>query len=426
MVLSHPIFFREDPMYSASRALLSQLPKRTGHIVKETVGRAMSSAPVPLSKADYRDMGIRHTVLYAMVRLPKVMGGAEQLLRHVSPESPLMYRGVSRLMNPVMSLFALDTDLSRSFEKACEIQAKTGACVIFDYAQEYSATEAERDQTFEHYRRSIEQAPEDIQAYALKYSGLVCTDALAKAETPEPLSDDEFHNLCRGFDRVLDLCKLAASKDKTIFVDAEGFAEEDAIFYHATRTLMPQFNKEKAVINPTFQMYRNDSEERLGQLISFQESQARTGAEFVLGAKLVCGAYYKTDQPQYPYSFFGSIQETHSSYERALSKAIETPGLMTTAATHNPQLMDKAVQLATQFKANDRLALGQLYGMETGFQNFSGKTYLYGVWGPVLPYFIRRLKEHSESPLLLRRFEASQTQIEENGGLGAVFKKGFF
>lgn len=243
-------------------------------------------------------------------------------------------------------------------------------------------------------------------AYSVfKPSALIPAGILEKVSQRAPLTPSEkksYDLFCHYF-RLL--CQTAAEKKVRILVDAEHVAMQPAID-EITDQLMAEFNKQQAIVFNTFQMYRTD---RLAFIeASYQKALA---GGYYLGAKLVRGAYIEQErqlacEKGLPSPVFDTIEQTHQSYNNALTFCIEhIDRIELFNGTHNEEsCMHLANLMKTHnlAKNDERIFTSQLYGMGDHISfNMAKEGYhvcKYIPYGPVdvvIPYLIRRAEENT-------------------------------
>ncbi len=112
---------------------------------------------------------------------------------------------------------------------------------------------------------------------------------LEKISKGDSLNDNEQTLYKRAYERFNKICELAYKKDVKILVDAEESWIQDAID-QIVLEMMIKFNKDKAIVFNTSQMYRHDRLEYLKGL-----HRAAKESNFHIGIKLVRGAYIEKE-----------------------------------------------------------------------------------------------------------------------------------
>lgn len=284
-----------------------------------------------------------------------------------------------------------------------------GIGTILDYSVEGQEDERELDETTSEILATIRTAQHsgNIPFCVFKPTGISPNKLLLKVSRGEKLSEKEQEQLNRVEARFEQICAAAHLADTPVFVDAEESWLQPAIDRFTTNMMM-RYNKEKAIVFNTIQLYRKD---RLEYLKKSYEA-AKAGGYF-LGEKLVRGAYMEKERDRarekgYPSPIQDTKADTDKAFNEALAFCVENIDIISfCAGTHNEEsslllteLMDKK-GLAPD---DPRIYFGQLYGMSDHISfNLSDKGYKvakYVPYGPVkkvVPYLIRRAEENSSA-----------------------------
>jgi proline dehydrogenase len=227
--------------------------------------------------------------------------------------------------------------------------------------------------------------------------------------------------------RLLKICEAANSKKVGVLVDAEESWIQDPVDA-LTILMMDTFNKEKAVVYNTMQLYRHD---RLAFLID--SHVAANERNFVLGAKLVRGAYMEKERNRAKEQGYESpIQPdkaaTDNDYNAAVKFCIDNiSNIAVIVASHNEfsnlyttQLLDEAGLPHD----HPHVHFSQLYGMSDHItfnlakSNCSVSKYLpFGPINEVVPYLMRRAQENSSvSGQTGREFALIKKELERRRG----------
>lgn len=290
---------------------------------------------------------------------------------------------------------------------AIEGLAKYHIGTILDYSVE--GKESEKD--FDHCERetlaTIEKAKKDkdIPFCVFKVTGLARFALLQKVSSKIPLSDIEKTEWERVKKRVYTICKAATEGDQCIFIDAEESWIQPAIDDLANEN-MALWNKHKAIVYNTFQLYRCDRLAYLEETIK----QGKTDIYYI-GAKLVRGAYMEKERKRaidmnYPSPIHTTKENTDLDYNKALKLCVDNIMIMgLCAGTHNEDSSLNLVNLMAEKNippADNRINFSQLYGMSDHISfNLSLSGYnvsKYVPYGPVkevIPYLIRRAQENT-------------------------------
>lgn len=209
----------------------------------------------------------------------------------------------------------------------------------------------------------------------------------------------------RATARLEKICQNAQEKNVAVLVDAEETWIQDPVDA-ITILMMQKFNKNKAFVFNTLQLYRHD---RLAFLKKMHE--AALDKNFILGAKLVRGAYMEKERERakekgYPSPIQSDKESCDKDYDAAVAYCLQhIDSIYLIVASHNEQsnllatnLMDKQ-QLSHQ---HPHVHFSQLYGMSDNItfnlakEGFSVSKYLpFGPIKEVVPYLTRRAQENS-------------------------------
>lgn len=285
--------------------------------------------------------------------------------------------------------------------------AAFGIGAIFDYSVEGEKTEEGFDQTTNEILRTIDRAGEMeyIRFAAFKVTGLASFDLLAKIHAGEKLTADEQAAYDRVFERVDSICRLAYEKDVSVLIDAEETWIQKPID-ELTLKMMSVYNREKALIYYTFQMYCHKMLDNLKTLHEHAQENS-----YRLGAKLVRGAYMEKERERaeelgYEDPIQPNKEATDRDYDLAVRYCVEhihQIGLF--SGSHNEASNYKLTLVMDEFglqKNDHRVFFGQLYGMSDhisfNLANAGYNVIKYVPYGPLkatIPYLIRRANENT-------------------------------
>ncbi|MGV7108020.1 proline dehydrogenase family protein [Flavobacterium sp. U410] len=282
-----------------------------------------------------------------------------------------------------------------------------GVSSVLDYSVEGKEEEAQFDAALEITLKTIYFAKERlaIPFAVFKPTGFGRFALYEKIGEGKELTETEkaeWNKVVERFDKV---CKTAHDLDVALLVDGEETWMQDAAD-DLVAQMMRKYNKEKAVVYNTLQMYRWD---RLDYLKKLHEEAKIEG--FHIGMKLVRGAYMEKENNRaqekgYKSPICVSKQATDDNYNAAVLYMVEHLDHMAIfAGTHNEESSYKLMELMEQQKIakNDkRIFFGQLYGMSDNISyNLAENGYnvaKYLPFGPVrdvMPYLIRRAEENT-------------------------------
>lgn len=282
-----------------------------------------------------------------------------------------------------------------------------GVSSVLDYSVEGKEEEEQFEAALNMTLKTIEFAKERqaIPFAVFKPTGFGRLDLYEKVGAKETLTKEEQVEWSKVIHRFDLVCIEAHKKDVALLIDAEESWMQDAADDLVTE-MMRKYNKEKAIVFNTLQMYRWD---RLDYLEKVYEKALAEG--FYIGMKLVRGAYMekensRAEEKGYPSPICESKEATDSNYNAALHFMItHIESMSIFAGTHNEEssyLLMRKMQEKGLKKNDSRIWFGQLYGMSDNISfNLAANGYnvaKYLPFGPVrdvMPYLIRRAEENT-------------------------------
>ncbi|MBT8219258.1 MAG: proline dehydrogenase family protein [Bacteroidia bacterium] len=301
---------------------------------------------------------------------------------------------------------------------------------VLDYGAEAKETEEAYDFTMNQNIKAIQFAhdQESVPGISTKVTGLCDFDLLEKHHRGDEFSKEENERYERANARLDRMCRNAFENGVSIYIDAEESWIQDSID-EMSDTMMSRYNKEKAIVYNTFQLYRTD---RMDFLKASYDKAQKEG--YILGAKLVRGAYMHKERTRaaemgYPSPIHETKEDTDRDYNEAVIFCVERYKEMASCnATHN--LHSNALQssLIDQMKIDrnhPHLNSSQLYGMSDNITfNLSAagfnvsKYMVYGKVSEVTPYLIRRAQENSSvTGDISRELHLLNTEVERRKNL---------
>jgi proline dehydrogenase len=243
----------------------------------------------------------------------------------------------------------------------------------------------------------------------------------------EKLSAPEQEEWKKIVSRLQRICATAAGKNIGVLVDAEETWIQDPVDA-ITMLMMDAYNREKAVVFNTIQLYRHD---RLAFLID--SLTAARERNFILGAKLVRGAYMEKERERaaekgYPSPIQPNKDATDHDYDAAIRFCIDNINQVAViVASHNEQSNLLATKLLDEKKLphdHPHVHFSQLYGMSDNITfnlakaGFSVSKYLpFGPIEDVIPYLMRRAVENSSvAGQTGRELGLIKKELERRGG----------
>ncbi len=285
--------------------------------------------------------------------------------------------------------------------------------VILDYGVEGKEGEENFEKATKQFIHAIDYAAsqKNIPFISIKVTGFASLSLLQTLnEAPRLRSgvhdhevENEEWNKVR--ERMYRICEAAAEKGIGILVDAEESWIQDPID-RLTMEMMEAFNKEKAVVYNTIQLYRVDR-------LSFLKLSHRIAQQkgFILGVKLVRGAYMEKERARAAQKGYRSpIQQDKSFTDGDFNAAVDycinnIDTIAVVVATHNEYSNLRAAELMDAkgiMHSHPHVHFSQLYGMSDNITfnlakaGYSVSKYLpFGPIREVIPYLMRRAQENS-------------------------------
>lgn len=295
----------------------------------------------------------------------------------------------------------------RECEKTIQSLHEGNVGTILDYSIEGEDNEQVFDNTRDEILRTIRRAAKDksIPITVFKITGVGRFSLLEKLDAKTSLLDAEEAEWKKVQDRVFAICEKAFSSGIPVMIDAEETWIQDTIDQLAL-DMMRRFNKEKAIVYNTYQLYRHD---KLASLKADYEVAAKEG--FILGAKLVRGAYMEKERKRaeekgYPSPIQPDKQSADRDYNAALDYCTDYINQIAfVAGTHNENSCRLLAELLDKKGIDHKDAhvyFSQLLGMSDNLSfNLANAQYnvaKYVPYGPikaVLPYLFRRAQENT-------------------------------
>jgi proline dehydrogenase len=280
-------------------------------------------------------------------------------------------------------------------------------CSVLDYSVEGKEEEAHFDQALEKTIKLLDfvKEKEAIPFAVFKPTGFGRFYLYEKIGEGSPLDKEEQEEWDRVVDRFDRICSKAHEMDVALLIDAEESWMQDAADA-LIETMMQRYNKSKAIVYNTFQMYRWD---RMDYLKKLHKKALRE--QFFVGIKLVRGAYLEKEnarasQMNYPSPICATKEATDENFDAGVLYILDNlDRLSLFAGTHNEEsshLILRRMEDKGFFANNPNIWFGQLYGMSDHISyNLSAKGYnvaKYLPFGPVrdvMPYLIRRAEENT-------------------------------
>ena len=348
-------------------------------------------------------------ILFGFMGYPKLV----QLGANLVPallKAGLPIKGIIR--NTIFKQFVGGETLAETIPVA-QMLAEHNVDVILDYGVEGKEGEENFDHATQVFIDVINHAAsqKNIPFISIKVTGLASHELLqALHEAPRLRSgihDNEIEQAAwdRVRERMYAICEAAAEKNIGVLVDAEESWIQDPID-RLTMEMMAEFNKQKAVVFNTIQLYRHD---RLHFLrISHQIAEAQG---FILGLKLVRGAYMEKEravaiEKNRVSPIQVSKEATDADYDEAVRFCMDhIHSIAVIIASHNEQSNLLGAKLLDEMMLphnHPHVHFSQLYGMSDTItfnlakEGFNVSKYLpFGPIQDVIPYLMRRAQENT-------------------------------
>ncbi|MDB5026206.1 MAG: proline dehydrogenase [Mucilaginibacter sp.] len=278
---------------------------------------------------------------------------------------------------------------------------------ILDYSVEGEDDEQVFDHTRDEIILTIKRASGDnaVPITVFKVTGVGRFSLLEKLDAGAVLTAEEELEWQKIQQRVLFICTKAYETGVPVMIDAEETWIQNTIDLLALN-MMRKFNKGKAIVYNTYQLYRHD------KLASVKQDYAIAVKEgFILGAKLVRGAYMEKERRRaaemgYTCLIQPDKQSTDKDYDAALHFCIDNISRIAfVAGTHNENSCRVLADLLNEKKVHhnhSHVYFSQLLGMSDNLSfNLADAGYnvaKYVPYGPVrsvLPYLFRRAQENT-------------------------------
>ena len=328
----------------------------------------------------------------------------------------------SLIRSTIFRQFVGGETLEQNAEVADRLE-KYDVQVILDYGVEGKEGEANFDHACDEFIRVINYASTqpNIPFMSIKVTGFARFGLLEKMDAMihqnegslmkrylKAVDDldanerEEWHRVRR---RMLRICETAAIGHVGVFVDAEETWIQDPVDA-LTILMMDTYNKEKCIVFNTTQHYRHDRLQFLKDCFA-----AAVERKFILGAKLVRGAYMEKERKRaaemnYPSPIQPNKESSDKDFDDAVRFCIDNIDKVSlVVASHNEQSNMLAVKLLEKKGLplkHPHVHWSQLYGMSDNITfnlakaGCSVSKYLpFGPIKDVIPYLMRRAQENT-------------------------------
>ncbi|MFC5045743.1 proline dehydrogenase family protein [Aquimarina hainanensis] len=282
-----------------------------------------------------------------------------------------------------------------------------GVSSVLDYSVEGKEEEAQFDSALEKILEIVDFAADKkaIPFGVFKPTGFGRFLVWQKITEGEKLTEEEQQEWERIEARFDAVCKRAYDADLPLLIDAEESWMQDAADDLVAK-MMKKYNKEKAIVYNTLQLYRHDRLEYLKRL----HEEARVYG-FKIGMKIVRGAYMEKENERakekgYTSPICVNKEATDVNFDTTLRYILDNiEDISVFIGTHNEHSTVLAMNIMDEkgiTKNDPNVWFGQLYGMSDHISfNVAAEGYniaKYLPFGPVrdvMPYLIRRAEENT-------------------------------
>jgi len=284
---------------------------------------------------------------------------------------------------------------------------KSHVYAMLNYGVELKEREEDFDKTIEKNIEALEFGGKnkDVKVLCIKITGFGRFGLFEKMQEGKTLTEAESQELERVKDRLDKLCLSAEKNNVSIYVDAEESWIQDALD-GMVEEAMAKYNHKKAVVFNTLQMYRWD---RLDYL--HKELRAAKAKGYILGAKLVRGAYMEKERERaqkmgYKSPISIDKEAVDKDFDTAMNYCLDhldhVSVCIASQSEESNMLAIKHIDAKHIDRKHPHILFSQLYGMGDNITfnlarlGFNASKYLpYGPVKDVIPYLIRRAQENT-------------------------------
>ena len=324
----------------------------------------------------------------------------------------------------IFNHFCSGENLQESITLIRELEKKNVG-VLLNYGVEAKETDEEYEKSIQQNLSAIRLAGKEknIKAVCIKLTGFGRIELFEKLQKNENLSDTEQKELDKINLRFDLLCEEAYKNQVAIYIDAEESWIQNPID-EMTLLRMSKYNKEKAIVCNTYQLYRAD---KLADLV--KDIELAKSNNFILGAKIVRGAYVEkeaeyaaTQNKKSPIHINKLGSDT--DFNNALITCIDNiSNVSICVASHNEHsclLLTELLNAKNIPFNHPHIYVSQLYGMGDHITynllslGLNCTKYIpYGPINDVIPYLIRRAQENgSVNGQMGRELKLLKTEIQ--------------
>ncbi len=306
----------------------------------------------------------------------------------------------------VFDHFCGGEDIAQS-EKTIKNLSDFRVGTILDYSVEGEKSEEGFDKTAQEILLTFDKAKGNVHVpfCVFKVTGMADMTLLEKVQAKTALTPEETGAFDRVKKRVEKICAKAFEYKVPVLIDAEDSWIQNPIDDMAY-AMMLKYNKEKAIIFNTYQMYRADM---LGNLKHAYHTA--TMHNYFLGVKMVRGAYMEKERERasdlgYPDPIHPNKEATDESFNKGLAFCLDNKQRINLVCGSHNEYSNQFLAVLMEkhsMKPNDtRIWFAQLLGMSDNISfNLAKAGYnvaKYVPYGPVesvMPYLLRRANENT-------------------------------
>lgn len=292
-------------------------------------------------------------------------------------------------------------------EKTVDHLGEFNVHTILDYSVEGEKTEEGFDHTTEEILRTFDKAIDSafMPFCVFKVTGMADSALLEKIQAGLPLSGDEQTAFEKVRARVDRLCARSHATGIPVLIDAEDSWIQNPIDALANE-MMRKYNKERALVFNTYQMYRADMLKNLKE--AHHEAVMHN---YQLGVKMVRGAYMEKERDRaakmgYPSPIHPDKAATDDAFNKGLAFCMDNKQrIALVCGSHNEysnQFLTVLMEKHGLHHNDKRVWFAQLMGMSDNISfNLARRGYnvaKYVPYGPVsavMPYLLRRASENT-------------------------------
>jgi proline dehydrogenase len=318
-----------------------------------------------------------------------------------------MHLPIAWAIKPTLYKHFVGGETLEECEKTVKLLSKYKLKSILDYSVEGGKDHETMQRTLEETLRSVVNAGKhlDIPFSVFKPTAFASQEVLTLA-SENAVVDEETAKAIQFFkDCVEILSKTAFDNDIPIMIDAEDSWYQPFVDEVVTG-MMEKYNKKKAIVYNTLQMYRTDR-------LDFLKESLRKAEEgnYYLGIKFVRGAYMEKERLRasekgYPSPIQPDKEATDQNYDAGVAFTLaHLDRISVFSGSHNEisnRLLTELMEKQGLARNESKIWFSQLYGMSDHISfNLADEGYnvaKYIPYGPVrniLPYLIRRAEENT-------------------------------